>query len=1374
MLNKNFNKDNFLRTILESKKIVEIVGCSLGNFIADIHEGEIKGEKWNENQKNLVRGTKYFILGGSIGTNGFTKELIPLWIKKRLQRRSIKDEDVIFLPVSENINSFKAGALGAFFAFTKEVMQNITKSINNIPTEKIPIIPLMDIGGTKIHFVLAHLNENGDLTYKILEQHTFPTPFFNNPDQFYKDIVSFIYPVLKRFEDSCYEIIKIMGIGQPGRFEDPQGEIIDGAGDLGNLIGSCPAKLVSESFMSYGIEDYSFHFCNDGNAQFFGLVSNIKIHNPLLWEKLSSNKERIMYLGIGTGLGIGYGSVEQNELMVNPNVRDAIGLLLPNEFRNYLFDNYEIMRSIYEKEDIIEYRQIVSSKLFHTYMHYLELDALTKSQEFYFLKETGIDIKNIPSLSFFLKSESIRYMNGNVPNNKKALSPLNAMLINDILKGEINTAKTEVIFSIKDDQIRKTLKDSLHIFSEEIKEKLIGNIINSTYEEIINEITYTKLRGNIVYFAGIGKSHSISKNLSYIYNNLGIRSSYIELTGANSENLTSLKRDDLVFLISNSGKAYELLNILPYIKGKGCKTIAITGESESYLRKGCDFFINSHSDKNPSIVKEAPTTSTTLALVAGTAVAIIVSFHFDYGERDFYLDHPTLEFDREVKFKEVKSDPSFNIIKRVQDIFNLFSKSIKEYAYESSDRFESQIIDLAKLILVSHFNNRTVFFTGSGASLKVAEKVAATLTSIGIDADIVNPALLPHGDFAHIKKNDLLIVFTYSGNTRHLMKICEIAKKGKGARVALITSSESSKLKENDELTIVNIKKIDESKLVPIPDQKITSSCINLVVGDILAIILANILNASKEVFAVNAHQGGEIGREEDMHNKILIEGKHGDLTDLLYPFFNNGAKCKFDDLFNKAECDDCGYKKQKDCSSQKEAIQLLKKHLKQVSLKGYEYSELLDLFKIEFNTFNNGFNNQTKTGEVLVIGAGSIGLTYIARILNKYKKTIHFVDKNIERISNLSSKKYSLTEGKESVTVKRFSITESNNITQIANYALRNNLVFVSIGIENHKDIIDTIKFIVLRRYAYNIHQPINFVFNENFVVEENPLAKLRYEILEAVESPDIKIYFSEKVGLVPAVDEVLAPIISDNFNFTKSLPVEPEIAPMYISKREWKFLKKENKKLKGQQVEENEISECKEIHFVDDFHAYHMRKLWIHNMAHFLIAVKAKEKGISTIGEAAEDKEIEESVRKSIDVIGEQIYRRWEFDDNNLKEYCQWLFDKYKNKGINDTVERVLRDPKRKLGKYDRLIGSLNYAYEYGESNSSSYEEIIKGICYAMKSAARDELDKQKNAGKIDLSQEKEELQKIYDEIRDNVKRTLKVDFEEVLKMEKQFQDS
>ncbi len=1470
-------------TMEEAKNIVKIAGESLGNLINEIYTGNIINNNWTEEEQlsvnNKVKETKYYILGGSIGSKGYTGEIIPLHAKKKLFE--LGNTKIEILP--SGLDSFNAASLGASFAFNNsKVINSIEEQAKKIiSNNKIPIIPLLDIGGTKINFVLAYFDIEGHIINKNIESHNFPTPVTTEPQQFYKDILSNLIPILNKYNESNCEIIKIIGIGQPGRFDRPQGKIISGAKDIcgGNLLfkkcKTTPYDLIKDASED---KSFEFYFCNDGIAQFFGLIKNIQFENEKEWEKLNGNK--IMYLGIGTGLGIGFGTVTDNELKINEEVRDANGIKINKKFKTELFKN-NLLKELYGNYEELEYGQLISSKHFNNYMNKLESNNLSHVREtkdpknYYFLNYTGISTNKIKDgdveyLSNFLKLDIF----------KNKISPLNAKLINEILKDEIVTSKTEIEFDIKKDTVTKELKKSLDIFKKEIEGTLTKNIESSNYVEVINEVINTKKRGKTTRFIGIGKSHIIGKNLSYIYNNLGISSSFVELTGANSENLTTVNRDDLVFFISNSGDTWELLNLLPSIKEKGSVTVALCGRKESYLGKHCDLFINTHAEEdNPLDIRDAPTTTTTLTLVAGTAIAITSFYSFDYDNKSFFLDHPQLKFELKLKKEEIKekngkredyfdfynngfkADPIFNPKAKIRQVYRDFAALIaKQGDTESTNslgkEFYNQLFTLAKRILVSHYNNRSVFITGTGASYKVAEKISATLTSLKIDAIAVNSAQLPHGDFGHINKGDLLIVISYSGNSHQLSEICNTAK-SLSASIALITSArntikdpekypalvkllldKNSKEKLYKDSIIVDIIKSDDRKLVPLPDQKIDSSCVNLVVGDLLAIILVQVLNLSEDKFAEETHQGGAIGRKEQVNNEELIN-KQGDISNYTFDYFSQTGHdkikkgnfkdlCFVDENFDKNKCKNCINKYLK-CDIHKEAISLLKKHLEQfiknketfkkekidefeeVVNYSLEYDALLKIFAEELKNFNDKYNNAQKiTNDVVIIGAGGVGLTYLGRLLHEHHKVLHFFDSDSRRIKNLKNNFYSYSlqsKENEEININKFSATNSNEIDQIANLALVNDLIFISIGADKHRNLIPTIVYIVMRRYAYRIDKPINFVFCENFEVEMNPLADLRYQILECFDSQDMKVYFDEKVGLVPAVEEVLAKNIEHECNFILPLIVEyaempltleknknddnidnvkkKELAaPLYVSMEDWKFSTSKNdsdfkitqKNHTGIQIdivenkfeiEKDQIE--KEIGFkmVDDFYAYHMRKLWVHNMAHFLIGLCGLERGITSIDKTISELEKEGKDRENgksiiseaMDSISEIIYKRWEFDEHPTPtDYQEWLLRKYKNEYLGDTVARITRDIPRKLGKNERLIGPLNYIHKYGDSSNGNCNELIRGVCLAMQFEAK-RLTEENN----------QEWIKNYQTIRNDVKERLEFSIELLADIEK-----
>jgi arabinose-5-phosphate isomerase len=98
--------------------------------------------------------------------------------------------------------------------------------------------------------------------------------------------------------------------------------------------------------------------------------------------------------------------------------------------------------------------------------------------------------------------------------------------------------------------------------------------------------------------------------------------------------------DDVVIMISNSGKSGEILNMLPSLKIIGAKTISITKDKLSPLAKETDIAIQCDAGKEIDQNGLAPTTSATAALVVGDALATVISEAKNFTREDFALSHP--------------------------------------------------------------------------------------------------------------------------------------------------------------------------------------------------------------------------------------------------------------------------------------------------------------------------------------------------------------------------------------------------------------------------------------------------------------------------------------------------------------------------------------------------------------------------------------------------------------------------------------------------------------------------------------------------------------------------------------------------------------
>ena len=162
-----------------------------------------------------------------------------------------------------------------------------------------------------------------------------------------------------------------------------------------------------------------------------------------------------------------------------------------------------------------------------------------------------------------------------------------------------------------------------------------------------------------------------------------------------------------------------------------------------------------------------------------------------------------------------------------------------------------------------------VIAAGIGKSGLIARKVAATLSSVGISSFFLNPSEANHGDLGQIDKRDLLLVFSYSGNTSEIANMLRYANRFNIKIIGVASKKDSLLLKASDvKLLLPQVKESDPTGMVPT-----TSTSITLLLGDCLAVALMNKMSFSKERFKV-FHPGGNIGQTLLLVKDIMITGK--------------------------------------------------------------------------------------------------------------------------------------------------------------------------------------------------------------------------------------------------------------------------------------------------------------------------------------------------------------------------------------------------------------------------------------------------------------------------------------------------------------------
>ena len=162
-----------------------------------------------------------------------------------------------------------------------------------------------------------------------------------------------------------------------------------------------------------------------------------------------------------------------------------------------------------------------------------------------------------------------------------------------------------------------------------------------------------------------------------------------------------------------------------------------------------------------------------------------------------------------------------------------------------------------------------VIFAGVGKSGLIARKISATFSSVGIPSFFCDPAQALHGDMGQIEKKDILIIFSYSGNTSELSNMLRYANRYRIKIIGVASKPDSLLLKASDiKLLLPKVKESDVTGMVPT-----TSTSITMLLGDCLATTIMHHKNFSKEKFKL-FHPGGNIGNSLLLAKDIMITGK--------------------------------------------------------------------------------------------------------------------------------------------------------------------------------------------------------------------------------------------------------------------------------------------------------------------------------------------------------------------------------------------------------------------------------------------------------------------------------------------------------------------
>lgn len=181
------------------------------------------------------------------------------------------------------------------------------------------------------------------------------------------------------------------------------------------------------------------------------------------------------------------------------------------------------------------------------------------------------------------------------------------------------------------------LQTARRVLKLEAQSLLNASLDQTQLDAIIECILQTQ--GKLIVL-GVGKSGLIGAKIAATFASTGTPSFFVHPTEALHGDLGMIESTDNVLAISYSGESDELKVVLPHIKKKGCKIITMSKDPQSSISKMGDYFLSIAVEQEACILNIAPTSSTTLTLALGDALAVCLMKKKNFSHQDFASFHP--------------------------------------------------------------------------------------------------------------------------------------------------------------------------------------------------------------------------------------------------------------------------------------------------------------------------------------------------------------------------------------------------------------------------------------------------------------------------------------------------------------------------------------------------------------------------------------------------------------------------------------------------------------------------------------------------------------------------------------------------------------
>lgn len=315
--------------------------------------------------------------------------------------------------------------------------------------------------------------------------------------------------------------------------------------------------------------------------------------------------------------------------------------------------------------------------------------------------------------------------------------------------------------------------------------------------------------------------------------------------------------------------------------------------------------------------------------------------------------------------------------------------------------------------------------------------------------------------------------------------------------------------------------------------------------------------------------------------------------------------------------------------------------------------------------------------------GAGKIGRGFLGQLFTESGYDVVFVDV-VEKVIQEINRRRSYTiriagETVEEVEIRGIRGIDGRDREAAAQAFAEADIACTAVGVNYLADIAPTIALGVQKRVDAGNAVPINVIICENLSHASDHLRGLVRESLPAKYHEVVE----KRVGFV---ESVVSRMVRDQ--------TAEELArdPLLIVVEPYKRLPVDKRGFIG------EIPEIVGLEPRDNFQAYVDRKLFTHNLGHAASAYFGYLRGLGYLYECMADQEIRNAAAAALAETGRALIQKHGFSPDEHQAHIDDLLSRFANRNMGDQVLRVGRDPIRKLGPEDRLVGGARLALEYG----------------------------------------------------------------------------